>query len=45
MRISFLLAALNDLEVYAADIGNTYLNANCAKKIYTVAGREFGPNL
>ena len=45
VRISFLLAALNDLDVCAADIGNAYLNADCAEKIYTVAGTEFGPQL
>ena len=45
VRISFLLAALNDLDVCAADIGNAYLNADCAEKIYTIAGREFGPQL
>jgi len=29
MRIAFLLAVLNDLEVFAVDIGNEYLNAPC----------------
>ena len=42
VRIAFLLAALNGLAVCAADIGNAYLNADCAEKIYTVAGKEFG---
>jgi len=42
VRIAFLLAALNGLAVCAADVGNTYLNADCAEKIYTVAGKEFG---
>ena len=45
VRIAFLLAALNDLDVCAADIGNAYLNADCAEKIYTVAGKEFGGQL
>jgi len=42
VRIAFLVAALNDLEVFAADIGNAYLNAPCHKKIWTRAGKEFG---
>ena len=45
VRIAFLLAALNGLAVCAADIGNAYLNADCAEKIYTVAGKEFGAML
>ncbi len=45
VRIAFLLAALNDLDVCAADIGNAYLNADCAERIYTVAGKEFGKAL
>lgn len=42
VRIAFLLAALNDLDVLAADIGNAYLNADCREKIYFTAGPEFG---
>ena len=45
VRIAFLLAALNGLAICAADIGNAYLNADCKEKIYTVAGKEFGPQL
>jgi len=40
--VAFLLAALNDLEVFAADVGNAYLNAPCQEKIWTRAGKEFG---
>ena len=29
MRIAFLSAGLNDLDVLACDIGNAYLNAPC----------------
>jgi len=43
--IAFLVAALNDLDISSADIGNVCLNANCAENIYTVAGKEFGPDL
>ena len=42
VRIAFLIAALNDLQIFAADIGNAYLNAPCREKIWTVAGPEFG---
>ena len=42
VRIAFLLAALNDLDIWTADIGNAYLNAPCREKIWTLAGSEFG---
>jgi len=42
VRIAFLVAALNDLDIMMADIGNAYLNAPCAEKIWMVAGPEFG---
>ena len=42
VRIAFLIAALNDLEVIACDVGNAYLNAPCREKIWFVAGPEFG---
>ena len=42
VRIAFLLAALNDLDILAGDIGNAYLNAPCREKIFTVCGPEFG---
>jgi hypothetical protein len=42
--IAFLIAALNVLDLFAADIGNAYLNAKCREKIWTVAGLEFGSN-
>ena len=38
------MAALNGLEVLAADIGNAYLNAPCREKVYFTAGLEFGPS-
>jgi len=40
--IAFLIAVLNDLEVLATDIGNTYINADVHEKLYFVAGDEFG---
>ena len=44
VRIAFLLAALNDLDILAADVQNAYLNAETKEKVYTVAGMEFGAN-
>ena len=44
VRIAFTVAALNDLDVLVADIGNAYLNADCREKVYTIAGPEFGSN-
>ena len=42
VRIAFLYAALNELDVMSADIGNAYLNAPCREKVWTKAGPEFG---
>ncbi len=42
MQIAFMLAALNDLDILACDIGNATLNAPCQEKIWFVAGPEFG---
>jgi hypothetical protein len=42
VRLAFLLAALNDLDIMACDIGNAYLNAPCRERVWFVAGPEFG---
>ena len=42
VRIGFLLAALNDIEVIAANIAGAYLNAPCHEKICFKCGLEFG---
>ena len=42
VRIALLVAALNDLEILSADIGNAYLNAPTREKVYAIAGPEFG---
>lgn len=42
VRLAFLLAALNDLEILAADVQNAYLNAPTKERVYTIAGLEFG---
>ena len=44
VRIAFLLAALNDLDILAADVQNAYLNAPTREKNYIIAGPEFGSN-
>jgi Reverse transcriptase (RNA-dependent DNA polymerase) len=41
VRIALLVAALHDVDVCAADVGNAYLNAPCREKIFTIAGPEF----
>lgn len=45
VRIAFLIAALNDLEIMTADVQGAYLNAPCKEKVYTICGPEFGPEL
>jgi Reverse transcriptase (RNA-dependent DNA polymerase) len=42
VRVTLLIAALNDLEVLSADIQNAYLHAKCQEKIWTKAGPDFG---
>ena len=42
IRIGFLIAALNGLNVLAADIQNAYLNAPTEEKVWFRAGPEWG---
>ena len=42
VRLAFLIAALNDLNILVADIGNAYINTMTKEKVYTTAGKEFG---
>ena len=44
VRITFLLAALNILEIIVCDIGNTYLNAPCQENILFLGGYETSNN-
>jgi hypothetical protein len=44
VRIAFLMAALNDLEVLNADVQSAYLNSSTKEKNYIVARPEFGSN-
>jgi len=43
VRLFFLLAALNDLDILSADIQNAYLHAPQTERLYVIAGAEFGP--
>jgi hypothetical protein len=42
VRIALTYAALNDLDVWAADIRNAYLQAPSSQKDYVICGPEFG---
>jgi hypothetical protein len=42
VRIMFLIAALNDLDILGADVQNAYINAITSEKVYFIAGPEFG---
>jgi hypothetical protein len=42
VRLGFLLAALNDVDVMACDLENAYLNAPCREKIWFLGGLECG---
>jgi hypothetical protein len=42
VRLAFLIAKMNDLEIIMTDIGNAYLYAECSEKYYAIAGKEFG---
>jgi hypothetical protein len=42
VRIGFMLAALNGLDVMACDLENAYLNAPCVEKIWFKGGLECG---
>ena len=44
VRIAFTIAALNGLDILAADCEGAYLNAPCKERLYTICGPEFGPN-
>ena len=40
--IAFTYAAFNNLDVWAGDVQNAYLQAPCSEKYYTVLGPGFG---
>ncbi|KAL7485124.1 hypothetical protein ACHAW6_015142 [Cyclotella cf. meneghiniana] len=41
VRIGLLLAALNNVDIWATDILNAYITAPCCKKIWSTLGGEF----
>jgi len=44
IRICLIATLLNGLNMFVCDIGNTYLNANCWEKLWTVIGAKFSSN-
>jgi hypothetical protein len=42
VRIAFLIATLNDLDILEADVSNAYIQSNTKEKVYAQAGSEFG---
>ena len=44
VRIAFTIAALNGLDILAADVQNAYLNAPTKERVWFKAGLEFGPD-
>ena len=41
-RLTLFLAEMNQLELWATDIGNAYLEATTSERVYIIAGPEFG---
>ena len=41
VRLAFQLAAMNNLQACAADIGNAFLYGKTREKVYVIAGPEF----
>lgn len=42
IRLLLLIAELNDMKVWATDIGNAFLESKTNEKVYVIAGGEFG---
>ena len=42
IRMLAFIAEHNDLELWATDIGNAYLESHTQEKVFVVAGEEFG---
>jgi len=45
VRVCFVVAKLNDLEICAGDVGNAFLNSKTKEMVFIIAGKEFGPKL
>ena len=42
IRMLFLLAEINNLDIWAADVGNAYLYSKTKEKVFVIGGEEFG---
>ena len=42
VRLTFLIAGMNNIDICASNIGSAYLNDHCGGKLWTKAGSEFG---
>jgi hypothetical protein len=42
IRLLLLIAELNEMKIWATDIGNAFLESRTNEKVYVVAGGEFG---
>ena len=42
IRVAFVLAAMNNLDVCAADVSTAFLYGKTREKVYIIAGEEFG---
>eukprot|EP00804_Cyclotella_cryptica_P021846 CCRYP_000810-RA/>CCRYP_000810-RA protein AED:0.27 eAED:0.27 QI:0/0/0/1/1/1/2/0/468 len=42
VRIALLIAALNDIDIWAADVLSAYITAPCKEENWTTLGKEFG---
>jgi Reverse transcriptase (RNA-dependent DNA polymerase) len=45
VRIAFLLASLDGLDILSADVQGAYLNAPCKERVHTICVDEFGQEL
>ena len=44
MRLVFILAAMKNLDVCAADISTAFLHWKTREKVYIITGKEYGRN-
>ena len=42
VRLSFLISAINEMDLVSVDITNAYVHAECREKVAAIAGPEFG---
>ena len=42
VRLGFILAHANGLQICAGDVGNAFLNGITKEQVYIIAGKEFG---